>query len=62
MIINLIIDNKLYLEIQSTIDHSNGKLGYKEDLTYKQLENLIREASRKLNRNNFEFYPTNLFQ
>ena len=50
------------------------KLGCKEDLTYKQLQNLIREASRKLNKENlikeasrkinkenFRFYPTSSF-
>ena len=50
----------------STIDHSNGKLGYKENLTCKQLENLIKEASRKLKnkqvenliKEKFRFYPT----
>ena len=39
-------------KIQSTTKYSNGKLGCKEDLTYKQVENLIKEASRKLNKRN----------
>ena len=57
------------------IEYSNGKLGCKDDLTYKQVENLITEASRKLNnenlikeasrklnkRNIFRFYPTSSF-
>ena len=30
-------------------------------LTYKQVENLIKEASRKLNKNNFKSYSTSLF-
>ena len=38
--------------MQSTINYSNGKLGYKENLTYKQLEKLIKEASRKLSKEN----------
>ena len=36
-------------KVQSTIDYSNGKLGCKEDLTYKKVEKIIREPSRKLN-------------
>ena len=32
------------------IQYSNKKLGYKENLTYKQLENLIKQASRKLDK------------
>ena len=32
--------------------YSNETLGYKENLTYKQLENLIKEESRKLNKEN----------
>ena len=31
--------------MQSTINYSNEKLGYKENLTYKQVENLIKEIS-----------------
>ena len=49
-------------KIKSTTDYSNGKLGCKEDLTYKKVENLIREASRKLNKRNiFRFCPTSSF-
>ena len=33
------------MKIQSTINYSNGKLGCKENLTYKQVENLIKEIS-----------------
>ena len=47
--------------ILSTTNFSNRKLGCKEDLINKQVENLIKETSRKLNRNGFEFYPTSLF-
>ena len=44
------------------MNYSNGKLGCKENLTYKKLENLIKEASRKLNKRNiFKFYPTSSF-
>ena len=36
------------------INYPNGELGYKKNLTYKKLENLIKEASRKLNKENFK--------
>ena len=47
------------------MNYSNGKLGYKDNLTSKQLENLIKEASRKLKnkqvenliKEKFRFYP-----
>ena len=53
------LDWKIY---NQQLTYSNGKLQCKEDLTYKQLENLIKEASRKLNKRNiFRLCPTSSF-
>ena len=38
--------------ILSTTNFSNKKLRCKEDLTYKKVENLINETSRKINNEN----------
>ena len=36
-------------------------MGFKENLTNKWMENWVRKASRKLNKDNFKFFYTSLF-